>query len=250
MHFFATLARILTLSFGKDNNYTIPTKPNLEMLQIPETLYPSEPTNVRSYFSQTACHIHGHPSSGGILIKRSANLVDLQFLSLPHTMSTFRSENADEEDAFCDLMRRIGATWWESEAVFLKALVGEDTYDGDPADDEKNPAVRAANRARAERIVTFGWPSDNSGVWVLRFKKRVRMPTDYGKMHFASNMEEKIELMKEFGAEFVEDPSQVEELQEPWSRQPPEASQCYMTDDSEVDSESLSDCEDNQDYVF
>lgn len=215
------------------------------MLRIPETLYPSEPTNVRSYFSQTACHIHGHPSSGGILIKRSANLVDLQFLSLPRNISTYKSENANEEDAFCDRMRRIGATWWESEAVFLRALVGEDTYDGDPADDEKDPVVRAANKARAQRIVTFGWPTDSFGVWVLRFKKGMKRPTDYGKTEFATNMEERIELMKQFGAEFVEDLSQVKELQEPWSQQPPEVSQCYMAVDSEADSGSSSDCEDD-----
>jgi hypothetical protein len=245
MHFFATLAGILTLLFGNDYNYTISMEPRLEMLRVPETSYPSKPTNVRSYFSQTACHVHGYPSSGGILIKRPANLVDLQFLSLPRNISTYRSENADEEDAFCDLMRRIGATWWESEAVFLRALVGEDAYNGDPADDEKDSVVRAANKARAQRIVTFGWPTDSFGVWVLRFKKRARRPADYGKMEFATNMEERIELMKQFGAEFVEDLSQVKELQELWSQQPPEVSQCYMTDDSEVDSGSSSDCEDD-----
>jgi hypothetical protein len=246
MHFFATLAKILSLPFGNDYNSTIFTEPRSEMLSLPETLYPSEPTNVRSYFSQTACHVHGHPSSGGILIKHFANLVDLQFLSLPRNMSTYRSENADEEDAFCDLMRRIGATWWESEEVFIRALVGEDAYNGDPADDEKDPLVRAANKARAQRIVTFGWPTDGFGVWVLRFKRPVKRPTDYGKMEFATSMGERIELMKQFGAKFVEDLSQVKELQEPWSRQPPEVSQCYVTDDSEVDSESsLSDCEDD-----
>jgi hypothetical protein len=84
MHFFATLAKILSLPFGNDYNSTIFTEPRSEMLSLPETLYPSEPTNVRSYFSQTACHVHGHPSSGGILIKHFANLVDLQFLSLPN----------------------------------------------------------------------------------------------------------------------------------------------------------------------
>jgi hypothetical protein len=246
MQFFATLAKVLSLPFGNDYHSTIFTEPRLEMLEIPETLYPSKPTNVRSFFSQTACHIHGHPSSGDILIKRSANLVDLQFLSLPRNISTYRSENADEEDAFCDLMRRIGATWWESEAVFRRALVGEDAYDGDPAEDEKDPVVRAANKARAQRFVTFGWPTDGVGVWVLRFERRVRRPTDYGKMGFATSMRGRIELIKQFSAEFVEDLSQVKELQEPWLQQPPEVSQCYITDDSEVDSgSSSSDCEDN-----
>ena len=78
--------------------------------------YPSQPETVRSYFDNRGCHIHGHPSSGGILIKRSANLVDLQHLSLPRLAASQRSPNAREEDAFCQLLKRLGASWWKDEA--------------------------------------------------------------------------------------------------------------------------------------
>lgn len=70
----------------------------------------SQPTNVRSYFENDGCHVHGHPSSGGIPIKRSANLVDLQLLSLPRLEGSKRCLNTREEGVFCELMRRVGGT--------------------------------------------------------------------------------------------------------------------------------------------
>ena len=210
----------------------------------PETSFPSQPENVRSYFVQSGCHIHGHPSSGGILIKRSANLVDLQLLSLPRIKATNRSQDAGEEDAFCESMRRVGASWWESEADFLRSLVGNDLYDGDPADEEKDPLIRAANEARARKIVIFGWPADSSGVWILKFRSREQTPSGFGRLNFAISMDERIEVMKQLGADFVGDLSQVEELQEPWSYQLPDSSQSYAGYQTETDDESTSsDCE-------
>lgn len=178
-------------------------------------LYDSQSTNVRSYFDHDGCHVHGHPSCGGILIKKSVSLVDLQFLSLPRLAASQRSQIAEEEGSFCELLRRIGAKWWKDEPTHLMSLHGLDAYDGDPDDYEKDPKIQAANEARARQFITFGWPTDGFGVWVLRFKRFV--PGDCNTLYFALSMDEKIEIMKKFGAEFVEDPSVVQELQEPWS---------------------------------
>jgi hypothetical protein len=52
------------------------------------------------------------------------------------------------------------------------------------------------------------------GVWVLRFASDMQVPRDIGRMYYAANMEERIQIMKEYGAEFVEDVSQVEELRD------------------------------------
>jgi hypothetical protein len=62
------------------------------------------------------------------------------------------------------------------------------------------------------KVVEFGWPTDGVGVWVLSFASAEQLPRDFGRMHLAMNMEEKIQIMKEYGATFVEDVTQVEEL--------------------------------------
>ena len=49
-------------------------------------------------------------------------------------------------------------------------------------------------------------------VWVLRFPSARELPSDFGRMSLVMNMEEKIQIMREYGATFVEDISQVEEL--------------------------------------
>lgn len=54
------------------------------------------------------------------------------------------------------------------------------------------------------------------------------VPAGYARLGFAVTMEERIGVMKEFGAEFVEDLSQVRELHEPWT---PEANLRYTMDD-------------------
>lgn len=200
--------------------------------------YPSQPRTVRSHFDNKGCHIHGHPSSGGILIKRCANLVDLQHLSLPRLAASQRSPNAREEDAFCQLLKRLGASWWKDEAEFLRAFHGNDEYhyglcdgDGDAVRDHE-----VANEARARRFVTFGWPADGVGVWVSRFKTVAYRPGDYKKLDFALSMEERIVVMQEFGAEFVEDVETVKELDEPWS----EDVYGYYTEEEDDDTSSSS----------
>lgn len=61
--------------------------------------------------------------------------------------------------------------------------------------------------------MVFGWPdsggSDGSeaerGVWVLRYASDKEVPGDFGRLKFVVSSEEKIEVMREFGAIFVED---------------------------------------------
>lgn len=87
--------------------------------------------------------------------------------------------------------------------------------------------------------MTFGWPADSVGVWIVRLSSDMadrkmlpddyrKLPTDYGKMKFAISVEERIGVMREFGAKFVEDLSLVKELYEPWS---PDAYEYYLDED-------------------
>lgn len=63
-----------------------------------------------------------------------------------------------------------------------------------------------------EKVMVYGWPTDGVGVWVLRYRSASQMPRDFGRMSFAMNMDERIQIMKEYGATFFEDVTQVNEL--------------------------------------
>ena len=68
------------------------------------------------------------------------------------------------------------------------------------------------NTEEEEKIMVYGWPTDGVGMWVLRFKSTDKLPKGFGRVSFAMNMEEKIQIMREYGATFVEDITQVETL--------------------------------------
>jgi hypothetical protein len=63
-----------------------------------------------------------------------------------------------------------------------------------------------------EKVMVYGWPTDGVGVRVLRYGSASQMPLDFGRMSFAMNMDERIQIMKEYGATFFEDVAQVKEL--------------------------------------
>jgi len=155
---------------------------------------PPESTTERTVFGTRGCDVYGYPSTGGVLIKE-ADLLDMLFLSLPRSHVSQRSPSADEEDRFCNLMRRTGATWWPSKQDWIEVQLG----------------MREMTEEE-EKVLVFGWPTDGVGVWVLRFASAAQMPRDIGRMSLAMNMEEKIQMMREYGATFVEDVTQVEEL--------------------------------------
>ena len=65
-----------------------------------------------------------------------------------------------------------------------------------------------------KRVLVFGWPTDGVGVWVLRFGDQREVPRDFGRAFMAVSMDERVRVMKEYGALFYEDPRLVEELRE------------------------------------
>jgi uncharacterized protein YifE (UPF0438 family) len=155
---------------------------------------PALSTTERTVFSTLGCTIYGYPSTGGVLIKE-ANLLDMLFLSLPRSHVSYRSPNADEEDKFCSLMKRTGAKFWPSKRYWSEIQIG----------------MREITEEE-EKVMVYGWPTNGVGVWMLRFKNTEQLPEDFGRISFAMNMEEKIQIMREYGATFVEDVTQVEEL--------------------------------------
>ncbi len=117
------------------------------------------------------------------------------FLSLSRSHVSQRSPSAEEEDKFCNTLRRTGATLWPSKEDWSETMIG----------------MRYATEEE-EKVVVFGWPTDGVGVWVLRFESAREIPSDFGRMSLAMDMEEKIEMMREYDATFIEDVTQMEEL--------------------------------------
>lgn len=150
----------------------------------------------RTKFNALGCTIYGHPSSGGILIKE-ADFVDTIYLSVSRSHISQRSANATEEDKFCALMQRSGATWWGREEEYIEVQLG----------------MREATEEQ-KKVLVFGRPADGVGVWVLRFADNDQIPRDFGRVKMAMDMEERILRMKEFCAVFVEDVGKVEEIGE------------------------------------
>lgn len=100
--------------------------PATTMHDNPPSSCPQTPplsTTKRTAFGRLGCTIYGYPSSGGVLIKE-ADIVDMRFLSLDRFYPSQRSSNILEEDRFCALMRRVGATWWASEEEMVHVELG------------------------------------------------------------------------------------------------------------------------------
>lgn len=64
------------------------------------------------------------------------------------------------------------------------------------------------------RVLVLGWPTDGVGVWVLRFRSERELPRDFGRVGLAVSMDERVRVMREYGALFYEDAGLVEELRE------------------------------------
>jgi len=156
---------------------------------------PAPSTTERTVFGLGGCVVYGYPSTGGVLIKDGPDLLDMLFLSVPRTHPSQRSPSADEEDRFCNLMRRIGANFWPSKKEWIQVMM----------------QLREITEEE-EKVMVYGWPTDGVGVWVLRYGSASQMPLDFGRMSFAMNMDERIQIMKEYGAKFFEDVTQVKEL--------------------------------------
>jgi hypothetical protein len=137
-----------------------------------------------------------------MLVKDNATFLDMNILSLSRFDAAERSFDSAEEDAFCERLRRVDTTWWRYNCEWLDNLIKH--CDGLVTDEQK-------------RIMVYGWPANGRGVWVLRYQQSEDLPDGFGKVRMAADMEEKIEVMKVLGAEFVAGPDEVEELRYPAS---------------------------------
>ncbi|KAL1639117.1 hypothetical protein SLS58_008204 [Diplodia intermedia] len=120
-------------------------------------------------------HVYGYPPRcphGGVLVLADAAPADLEFLGLPaipaDEMPPLSGPGAeDEEEAFCERMRLLGAEWWkEGEAELRRAEVLSARF----ADEPGLGGLRTVDLVAVgfEGVVGAGGAPEEGGVWAYR----------------------------------------------------------------------------------
>lgn len=164
--------------------------------------------------------LQGWPSRGGLIVLDHATPPDFDYLGLdPLDPPLRRNADQDAEDAFCQALLRLGATWWDSEdrCTFIRKLenADEEAFDAVEADETLGPT-------RLERgWVKVAWPSHAPGaLCVLACEKlilgraggeRLR-PTNCGLISLARTMDERCTVMRRLGGTMY---ASIDEVQDP-----------------------------------
>ncbi|KAJ6014733.1 hypothetical protein N7540_009324 [Penicillium herquei] len=144
-----------------------------------------------SYGSGPELLVFGYPSKGGVYILHTCFGVELDFLGLDRFNNTERPSKLDpnwqaKEDAHCDRMRRLGATWWRTAAdEFLE----HGLYPPESTDS----------------YLQVGWPAAG-GVWVLQTTLDNAGHIGAARIHNAHDMEERCRWIEKLGGVFYTDP--------------------------------------------
>ncbi|KAH8714848.1 hypothetical protein GQ44DRAFT_596691, partial [Phaeosphaeriaceae sp. PMI808] len=161
----------------------------------------------RTSLLQDIVILQGWPSRGGIIVLENATPPDFDYLQLdPLDPPLRRDANQDAEDAFCQALLRLGATWWDSESRrrFVRNLE-------DP-DEEAMEAVEADEGLKPTRLergwVRVAWPTHTPGaLCVLACETMVRgragegglRPRHYGIVSLARTMDERCTVLQRLG---------------------------------------------------
>ncbi|KAL9115809.1 MAG: hypothetical protein Q9227_000177 [Pyrenula ochraceoflavens] len=156
------------------------------------------PIEYRTVFYPSGREARGYPSTGGLLLL-PFDIAVAQHLNLPRLSPSRRAQNVTDEDIFCKRLRLLGAKWWRSDHDHAEKLIG----------------FTEATEEEKKRIIV-GWPSNGHGVWIMRMHNEGPRPRDYGKLRMCLNMDERCALLDSWGAEFYDDPKNVEKAQT-WS---------------------------------
>lgn len=202
----AMLQRLMSLT--RANNITPhdtednrPIPPQLQRPKhIPSQAQLAKKAKQRISFQRHGAFATGWPSQGGVLLK-SVDAVDLQYLGRSRCIPTPSSDPPDsqEEDSWCDSLRRLSPHWAPSRQDWDYAAFGG------------RPHTQLETQS-----VYVGWPSSGDGVWVLKCTTG-REPHDFGVYDMCLSMDERCSILRDFGARFFEDPSECFELSKAYS---------------------------------
>jgi hypothetical protein len=177
----------------------------------PSVFLPHDPTR-RTEFRSNYCQTTAYPSDGGLVIGLFT-AVELRQLGLSNLKPSNRSQKPGEEDSLAMRMMRLGAHWWPSWDFYARHKIR--INDLNLYDFHFPPRLNV------------GYPSSGEGVWVFKFSEDQQtweeeddrkpylplMPDGWdARIHMALTMDERCELLKEFGATFYENKDGCEDL--------------------------------------
>ncbi|KAI1412847.1 hypothetical protein F5Y13DRAFT_43192 [Hypoxylon sp. FL1857] len=190
----STRARDLDYESEDDNTAAEETTANAESKQLVydsgddgDFLIVLDRPQFRTQFGvRSGAAVRGYPSYGGVYVLHCTP-VELDFLGLDRFHIAMRSLDQQEEDAHCNNMRRLGATWWESEGAYRQKAMDPD---------------------KSGDLVTFvGWPP-GGGVWILRITHDDASARGAGRINNCYTMEERCRLIRQMGGVFYENPGE------------------------------------------
>jgi hypothetical protein len=174
----------------------------------------------RTKINENSINLQGWPSRGGIIVLENATPPDFDYLGLdPLDPPLRRDADQDAEDAFCQALLRLGATWWDSQAryTFVWKLEGADEEAFAALDEDETLGPTRLERG----WVKVAWPSHTPGaLCVLACEKlilgraggeRLR-PRNCGLISLARTMDERCTVMQRLGGTMY---ASIDEIQDP-----------------------------------
>ncbi|KUL82787.1 hypothetical protein ZTR_10886 [Talaromyces verruculosus] len=140
---------------------------------------------------------YGWPKKGGIYVSNDCVGINLEFLRFDRlgeetdSKKEMRLNNEQEEEAQCNKMRQLGATWWESyHAHEIASISVIEKYD--------------------DVLLYIGWQT-TGGLWVLSMTQREAYDLERpsGLIYYnARDMDERCGMIERLGGTFYEDPNE------------------------------------------
>lgn len=137
--------------------------------------------------------VQAWPSNGTFVCKENPTQADMIYIGLnPLDMVVKRTSSQQEEDAFTDQLRLIGAQVWED----------QDTWCNQYYDPSEPPGYQILEQS------IFAWPSDGKGLWVYNYNKsRELRPRELLQtLRGVKDMDEQCAILKKWQATFYEHP--------------------------------------------
>ncbi|KAL2823219.1 hypothetical protein BDW59DRAFT_173696 [Aspergillus cavernicola] len=135
--------------------------------------------------------VYGWPSKGGVYSLQDCTPVEIEFLGYDrlNVPRHLKAESEEEEDAHCNHMRRLGATWWARYEDLSKFTVFGD----------KNLNLNGF-------FIRVGWPDGGGGAWVLHTTIDEAAERGTGLIDNAYTMEERCMMIERMGGGLLRDP--------------------------------------------
>jgi hypothetical protein len=137
--------------------------------------------------------VQAWPSNGTFLCKENPTPADMIYIGLnPSDMLVQRSPYQEEEDAFADRLRLIGAQEWEDQERCEKEYYNEGEQSGQ----------------RKYHQSIYAWPSNGKGLWVYEYNSAPHLqPRELlDALRDIQNMDEQCAILEKWHATFYADP--------------------------------------------